>query len=652
MDVRVQCAAVPLKIASIVAALVLCLACDRSSGSKIAPQPSPHFAALVDEYLDQFAQRHPSIAAGNGLHTHDDDARRLLRRRHRRGGRAGCARFRAPARRRSSPRALTPDERVDRRILQGIVDGWLLDLDTVRTWTRNPMIYASAISSGVHNLMTMESSPADGAGDSAPRRSWRRCRGCSRRLAANLKNPPRLFVERAIVHVPRRRRMLVARDLSLAFAGVADAGAAGRAEGGGRPARRAPSTSTPPSSRRGCCRQATGAYATGTANVEARYRAEELIDLPAAALLAIGERELAEGTGGLHRDGGPGRSGQRPALGGRGGAMSSRTIPKRGELVAAAQKSGRRAVRVHPRARLVDLPAGERVDRRRGAGVRPGLASMHSSPPLEPHAGEELLLHHRRAGRLAAPSARTRGCRSSTTRRSTDISAHEVVPGHYVHSLFMRRTPGKIRRIWIGLNPFPQPSSGQDGWAHYAEQLVIDEGFKRDDPRYRLAQTSEALTRICRMIVGLRLHSGEWTVDQAASSSNARRTCRRRRRGRKRCAAPTIRPTAATSSARWRRSSCGPTTPRRAARGFDLREFHERVMSNGIAPWWAHRAAAAARRHAAGDRIGPGLPAVARIGEDARAKAGGSGRAFGALGRVGWVGRVGQVGRVSRRRQL
>ena len=59
----------------------------------------------------------------------------------------------------------------------------------------------------------------------------------------------------------------------------------------------------------------------------------------------------------------------------------------------------------------------------------------------------------------------------------------------------MRRTPGKIRRIWIGLNPFPQPSSGQDGWAHYAEQLISDEGFMRDDPRYRLAQTSEALTR-------------------------------------------------------------------------------------------------------------------------------------------------------------
>ena len=57
----------------------------------------------------------------------------------------------------------------------------------------------------------------------------------------------------------------------------------------------------------------------------------------------------------------------------------------------------------------------------------------------------------------------------------------------------MRRTPGKVRRIWIGLNPFPQPSSGQDGWAHYAEQLVTRRGLQAEDPRYRLAQTSEAL---------------------------------------------------------------------------------------------------------------------------------------------------------------
>src|SRR6185295_6346474 len=103
---------------------------------------------------EQFAARHPSIAAGNGIHTHDaalDDFSA--------GGVAAEVEWLRAFRRRLD--ALSADERVDRRILQGIVDGWLLDLDVVRTWTRNPMIYASAISSGVHDLMTMESSPAE-----------------------------------------------------------------------------------------------------------------------------------------------------------------------------------------------------------------------------------------------------------------------------------------------------------------------------------------------------------------------------------------------------------------------------------------------------------------------------------------------------------
>ena len=103
--------------------------------------------------------RHPSIAAGNGIHTHDatleDFSAPAIA--------AEVAWLRAFRGRLDAldPAPLTADQRVDRRILQGIVDGWLLDLDTVRTWTKNPMIYASAISSGVHNLMTMESSPAE-----------------------------------------------------------------------------------------------------------------------------------------------------------------------------------------------------------------------------------------------------------------------------------------------------------------------------------------------------------------------------------------------------------------------------------------------------------------------------------------------------------
>jgi len=255
----------------------------------IAPASSS-FTALVDEYLDQFARRHPSIAAGNGLHGHDDaledfSARAIA---------AEATWLRAYRSRLEAldPAPLSADERVDRRILLGVVDGWLLDLDTVRTWTRNPMIYASAITDGVHNLMTMESAPA--AQRMAQASS--KLRAVPRLIAAareNVRTPPRVFVERGIAML-RGASDLLGTHLPLAFAGVGDAALQARLRGAAATARRAIDAYATTLETDMLPRATTAAhgYAIGAANVEARYRAEELIDLPAETLLAIGEREL------------------------------------------------------------------------------------------------------------------------------------------------------------------------------------------------------------------------------------------------------------------------------------------------------------------------------------------------------------------------
>jgi len=541
---------------------------------------APPFAVMVDEYLDQFAKRHPSIAAGNGIHTYDatlDDFSA--------GAVAAEIEWLHAFRRRLDAvnvSALSADERVDHRILQGIVDGWLLDLDRVRTWTRNPMIYASAISDGVHNLMTMESSPAES-----------RMKHVSAKLTAvpkliasareNLRTPPRPFVERAIVMF-RGASDLLAHDLPVAFASVSDATLQNGMQKAAADARGAIDEYVGELESR-VLPQATGGYALGTAAVEARYRAEELIDTPAAGLLAIGERELRS----LHGDFEATAARidpKRPPLDVWHDVLMDH--PKRGELAAAAQKTVDELFAFINERRLVNLPEGERVVVAPAPPYDLGLASMHSSPPLEPHPVKSFY-YITDAQADWPPERQDAWLQKFNYATLADISAHEVAPGHYVHSLFMRRTPGKIRRIWIGLNPFPQPSSGQDGWAHYAEQLVSDEGFKRDDPRYRLAQISEALTRVCRLIVGLRLHSGEWTIDQSAQFFE-REAHLPAPAARQEAVRGTYDPTyggyflGKIAAFKLRRDY-------QAARGgaFDLREFHERVMTNGIAPWWAHR---------------------------------------------------------------
>jgi uncharacterized protein (DUF885 family) len=103
---------------------------------------------------------------------------------------------------------------------------------------------------------------------------------------------------------------------------------------------------------------------------------------------------------------------------------------------------------------------------------------------------------------------------------TTDIvSTHEAYPGHYVQFLCLQASPAtKLQKIF-GAYAFVE------GWAHYAEQMMVDEGFgssgsmtpedKIKAAKYRLAQSDEALLRCCRFCVSIQMHCQGMTVDQA-----------------------------------------------------------------------------------------------------------------------------------------
>ena len=88
------------------------------------------------------------------------------------------------------------------------------------------------------------------------------------------------------------------------------------------------------------------------------------------------------------------------------------------------------------------------------------------------------------------------------------ITVHEVTPGHYAHGRMLRRARGDVRR---GL----YSSAFVEGWAHYAEELLVEEGFRADDPRYQAGVAIEALIRVTRLRVALGLHTSAMTMDEA-----------------------------------------------------------------------------------------------------------------------------------------
>jgi uncharacterized protein (DUF885 family) len=89
-----------------------------------------------------------------------------------------------------------------------------------------------------------------------------------------------------------------------------------------------------------------------------------------------------------------------------------------------------------------------------------------------------------------------------------NVSVHEVYPGHYVQFLYAKDFPTDVRKVFGA-------ATNSEGWAHYGEQMMLDEGFHTGEPKYRLAQLQDALLRDVRFIVGIKMHTQGMTVDEA-----------------------------------------------------------------------------------------------------------------------------------------
>lgn len=103
-----------------------------------------------------------------------------------------------------------------------------------------------------------------------------------------------------------------------------------------------------------------------------------------------------------------------------------------------------------------------------------------------------------------------------------NTSVHEAYPGHYVQFLWVNKAPSKVRKL-IGC------SSNDEGWAHYCEEMMVEEGLPPKDESYykehpeaealdrkklAMVQVHDALLRVCRYIVGIEMHTNGWSYEK------------------------------------------------------------------------------------------------------------------------------------------
>jgi uncharacterized protein (DUF885 family) len=250
---------------------------------------------------------------------------------------------------------------------------------------------------------------------------------------------------------------------------------------------------------------AKGTYAIGRDAYMAKLTHEEMLDINFEKLLAIGEANLKRDQDAFVATAKRIDATKSPA---QVLAAITDNHPKPDQLVDFTRGTLERTRRFLIDKQIVTVPSEVRPTvmetppfMRTG-----GFASMDSPGPFETNATEAFYY-------VTPPEKEWESLRQVEHMRQFNaagmdiITVHEAFPGHFLQFLYVKQFPTKARKlISCGTNV--------EGWAHYTEQMILDEGYGDRDPKLRLAQLNEALLRDCRYIVGIKLHTAGWTVEQ------------------------------------------------------------------------------------------------------------------------------------------
>lgn len=460
------------------------------------------FDGFVDQFLDGWYAFRPVEATRAGLHAHDDAWSGFTRE----SIEAEVVRLKGAHERLKAmtPAGLDTARVVDREILLSRIQGAVLDLETIRPWERNPNYYVDMVTKGIYNLIARSFAPAPERMASVIARENQ----IGTVLAAsleNLVNPPRIWTEVSIEQA-RGAVEFLKTAVPAAFADVTDANLRADFEASNALAIRDLESyvqflegSVLPS--------ANGSYQLGEVNFQARLLYEEMCDIPIFRLEKIGQEHLKA---------------LQAEVGAVASAIDKEKTPaelyrilsmdhsKPSDLVATTNSllEDLRAFCVTKG--MVSIPGEERCR----AVATPEFmrdfifAAMDTPGPFETK-GREAWYFVTPPDATQSPLEQDDSMRFFNRYSLPILSMHEAWPGHYLQFLKGEKTTSKVRRVFGS-------ASFSEGWGLYCEQMMLEQGWGDNDPRYKLFQLRLALLRACRYLVAIRMHTGQMTMDEAA----------------------------------------------------------------------------------------------------------------------------------------
>lgn len=491
----------------LVAALTLGSATATVADSAAADQAFMH---LADGYFDSYYfPANPSTATIDGIHAYDDKLEGYSRA----DIEANVKALRQWERRVAAvdPAPLGERTRGDRELLLNNIRSTLLTLETIRPWQKNPDIYSSGITSSAFTLMERKFAP--------PETRLRALIARERLMPAvldaarrNLDDPPKVYVQIALEQLPGLVQFF-RNDVPAAFAAVTDAGLKRQFAASNAAVIKAledyqawlKSDVLP---------GAHGDFRIGAAAFRDKLKYDEMVTLPLDRLLAIdmadlrrNQRRFAEVAHQLD----PAKT-PRQVL-----AELGSDYPPPDKLLDSFRATFDHLTAFIRQKRIITIPSDVRpiVEETPPFMRATTFASMDTPGPYETVAKEAYF-------NVTLPEP---GWSSQRTQEFmaqfnypviSSVATHEAYPGHYIQFLWMQRLDDRVRKL-LGAN------TNVEGWAHYCEQMMLDEGLaqfefphdRRQQLLLRLGQLQDALLRNARFAVGIKLHTGQMTMDQA-----------------------------------------------------------------------------------------------------------------------------------------
>ena len=461
------------------------------------------FDKLVDQYFDDFFHYNPTQGTSAGFHQYDAQledyslATIAAEIRSLKGFLAKFEQFPAGG--------LTSDAAADRDLVIRNIQSQLLSLENIRMWEKNPDVYSSGITSSAFTIMSRSFAPPDERLQSliARERLMKNVLGQGRR---NLRNPPRIYTEIALGQLPGLVGFFK-KDVPAAFNKITDRklldefhasndaviGALGEYQ---------------TFLKNDLLPRSKGDFRIGPENYSKKLSYDEMVDLPLDKVLAVGYHNLRQNQEAFR-------------------VTAAKIDPKRTpqEILHDLEKDhppGDRLLQTFRDVlgglrqfivdhKIVTIPSTVPPIVEETPPFMRALttASMDTPGPFEKVAKEAFF-------NVTLPeSGWTREHveeHLASFNRGTIVSTavHEVYPGHYTQFLWVQNAPSKVRKL-IGTG------TNAEGWAHYTEQMMLDQGYGAGDLKLRLGQLQDALLRNARYIVGIEMHTGKMSFEQGVA---------------------------------------------------------------------------------------------------------------------------------------